>query len=65
MQEMEKIETLRGRYPLSYKEAGHLLKKFNGDVLQALDWLEREKKTRGQRMKGHIEDLVEEYARKY
>ncbi len=65
MQELEKIDAIRKRFPVTYTEAGRLLMECDGDVLQALDRLERQKRLKHQQMNGHMEDLLEEYARKY
>lgn len=65
MQKLEKIDALRSRFPLSYQEAGRMLADCGGDILKALDKLEKAEKIRGQRAEKHLEELAEEYARKY
>lgn len=42
--ELEKIETLRDRFDLTYEEAQRYLARANGDLLQALADCEREKR---------------------
>ena len=64
MQDLDKIEAIRERFPLSYVEAGEALGQADGDLLQALDRLEKQSSQRKQRMQGHVEDLLEEYERK-
>ena len=65
MQKLEKIDALRSRFSLSYQEAGRLLEEYDGDVLKALDELEKLKKANRQRAEQYIEELTEEYACKY
>lgn len=65
MQHLEKIDAIRSRFPLTYAEAGRLLSECGGDILKALDKLEQAEKNRIQRAEKHIEELLEEYARKY
>ena len=64
MQQLDKIEALRQRFPLSYQEAGRVLKSCSGDLLKALDLLTEQEQHHRDKAERRTWELVEEYAKR-
>lgn len=56
---LEKIDVLRERANISYKEAKEILEKYDGDLIESLIYLEENKKTLGNSINKTSEQIVE------